>query len=90
MLEEEGMSIAPPQRTQFFTASQAPPPASGSWKRLKNRVEADVGKSESESDEDGGGNKEENGGDEDRMATKNGTITTTAMTGMTTKATRKL
>ena len=66
MLEEEGMSVAPPQHTQFVTASQAPPPISGSQRHLKNRVEADIGKSESESDEDGGGDKEENGGNKEQ------------------------
>ena len=66
MLEEEGMSIAPPQCIWSVTTSQAPSPISGSQKWLENRMEVDVGRSESESDEDGSDDKEENRGDEEQ------------------------
>src|ERR1700678_1751967 len=42
ILEEEGTSVAPPQRLRSVAASHAAPPISGSRKRLENRNEADI------------------------------------------------
>src|SRR5271168_4765333 len=42
ILEEEGTSVAPPQRLRSVAASHAAPPISGSRKQLENRNEADI------------------------------------------------
>jgi hypothetical protein len=73
ILEEEGTSVAPPQRLRSVAASHAAPPISGSRKRLENRNEADIASGDtgdSETDEDGGNNEEDGFNNEEECSDK--------------------
>src|SRR5271168_1788244 len=73
ILEEEGTSMAPPQRLRSVAASHAAPPISGSRKRLENRNEADIASGDtgdSETDEDGGNNEEDGFNNEEECSDK--------------------